>query len=299
MSRWFRHYAGMMRDEKLVGAAVRAKQPVERVLWVWGALLESAAEINDGGIFEFDCGEAAYFLHCDEGDLVNILSALESMGRIVDGVIVRWSDRQFESDNSSERVRKHRKKNVDNDLERRTSDDNDDGNATEVTRNIDETFRNAPVTPPETETETETERSKKEGEALSRLAPETIEAMEAWNSLASEANLASITKFSATRRKKLVARLADCGGMPGWMAALAKIRGSPFCLGDNPRKWKADFDFLLQEQSFIRLMEGRYDGMGTNGRLAKGGSIASAFEQIDDALGFRMLGEHHSVAETG
>lgn len=35
MSRWFRHYAGMMRDDKLVGAAIRAKQPVERVVWVW------------------------------------------------------------------------------------------------------------------------------------------------------------------------------------------------------------------------------------------------------------------------
>ena len=43
MSRWFRHYAGMMRDDKLVRAAIKSKQSIERVLWIWGAVLESAA----------------------------------------------------------------------------------------------------------------------------------------------------------------------------------------------------------------------------------------------------------------
>ena len=50
MSRWFRHYAGMMRDDKLVRIAIKTKQPIERVLWIWGAILESAAEIDDNGV---------------------------------------------------------------------------------------------------------------------------------------------------------------------------------------------------------------------------------------------------------
>lgn len=108
MSRWFRHYAGMMRDEKLVSAAIRSKQPVERVVWVWGALLESASEVNDGGRFDFDAGEAAYFLRVGEDDIQNILSALVSLGRISDCAVVRWSDRQFESDQSKDRQKRYR-----------------------------------------------------------------------------------------------------------------------------------------------------------------------------------------------
>jgi hypothetical protein len=108
MSRWFRHYAGMMRDEKLVSAAIRSKQPVERVVWVWGALLESASEVNDGGRFDFDAGEAAYFLRVGEDDIQNILSSLVSLGRISDCSVVRWSDRQFESDQSKDRQKRYR-----------------------------------------------------------------------------------------------------------------------------------------------------------------------------------------------
>ena len=111
-----------------------------------------------------------------------------------------------------------------------------------------------------------------------------VEALEAYNGLAAELSLPTITKFSANRRSKLAARLRDCGGIAGWKAALAKIRGSPFCLGDNDRGWKADFDFLLQEQSFIRLMEGRYDDRGTGNRRAQPKSSRSQNFAVLDAL---------------
>lgn len=35
---------------------------------------------------------------------------------------------------------------------------------------------------------------------------------------------------------------------------------SSFLTGDNDRGWKADFDWLLQEEKFIRVLEGKYDG---------------------------------------
>lgn len=110
MSRWFRHYAGMMRDEKLVRVAVKAKQPIERVVWVWGAILESAAEINDNGRYELDPAEAAYFLRCDEHDLVSIVDGLVSLGRLAEGMVARWADRQFNSDSAKERQRRYRER---------------------------------------------------------------------------------------------------------------------------------------------------------------------------------------------
>lgn len=110
MSRWFRHYAGMMRDEKLVRVALRAKQSIERVTWIWGAILESAAEVNDGGRFDVEAGEVAYFLRADEADILSVWAGLEAMGRIREGAVVKWGDRQFQSDTSAERQRRHRAK---------------------------------------------------------------------------------------------------------------------------------------------------------------------------------------------
>lgn len=110
MSRWFRHYAGMMRDEKLVRVALQSKQPVERVMWVWGAILESAAEINDGGRFDFDPAEAAYFLRSDEGDIRAIIDGLAAMQRVAADRVVHWGDRQFESDRSAPRQAAYRER---------------------------------------------------------------------------------------------------------------------------------------------------------------------------------------------
>jgi hypothetical protein len=139
MSRWFRHYAGMMRDDKLVRAAMKSKQTVERVLWVWGAVLESAAEVNDCGRFDFDAGEAAYFLRCDESDIGDILAALCAVGRVLDGVVVKWSDRQFDSDKSRDRQKRYRDR-------LKSSGDGD--------RDVTQPSRDGQVTLQETETDT-------------------------------------------------------------------------------------------------------------------------------------------------
>lgn len=91
MSRWFRHYAGMMRDEKLVSVAVKSKQPVDRAFWVWGAILESAAEIDGNGEFEVDAGEMAYHLHVGVEDIEVILDELHAENMIHGDVVVQWS----------------------------------------------------------------------------------------------------------------------------------------------------------------------------------------------------------------
>lgn len=146
MSRWFRHYAGMMRDEKLVRAAVRANQPVERVVWVWGAILESAAEINDNGRYDLEPAEAAYFLRCTGDDISAIVAALEALARLHQGTVARWNDRQYISDSSAERVKRHRdKKRTATDIPQRGNGPSDSGNA-EVTE--PDRYTNENETPP-------------------------------------------------------------------------------------------------------------------------------------------------------
>lgn len=84
-------------------------------------------------------------------------------------------------------------------------------------------------------------------------------AVQLYNDLANEFDLPKVMKFSKTRKSKLKARLKDCGGIDGWITALEKIRQSNFLTGDNKQGWKADFDFILQEKSFNKIMEGSYD----------------------------------------
>ena len=84
-------------------------------------------------------------------------------------------------------------------------------------------------------------------------------ASDAWNELAAEAGLPAMQVLTKPRRTKLRARLTECGGLDGWAYALGKVRDSPFLRGQNKTGWKADFDFLLQQKSFTKLMEGAYD----------------------------------------
>jgi DNA-binding MarR family transcriptional regulator len=99
-------------------------------------------------------------------------------------------------------------------------------------------------------------------------------AVKAWNDLADDLSLPRVQRMSETRRRRLAQRLRECGGLDGWAAALAKIRGSPFCRGEIG-KWRADFDFVLQESSFIKLMEGKYDDRSP-GRHEAAGRAASS-----------------------
>jgi hypothetical protein len=104
MSRWFRHYAGMMRDDKLVRVAIRSKQTIERVVWVYGAILESAAEIDDGDMI-LDAAEIAYFLRADEADVAAVVANWSRSGLRHCWVV--WSSGtatvSFKSDRSAER----------------------------------------------------------------------------------------------------------------------------------------------------------------------------------------------------
>jgi len=142
VSRWFRHYAGMMRDDKLVRAALKSKQSIERVVWVWGAVLESAAELDTDGRYEVDSAEIAHFLRCKPAAIEAVLAALQELGRIDGEAVTAWGRRQFKSDRSNDRVTAHR--------QRVKQGGNVTGN---VTPAIPERDGNSP----ETETETETE----------------------------------------------------------------------------------------------------------------------------------------------
>lgn len=121
---------------------------------------------------------------------------------------------------------------------------------------------------------TQSERSANQEPRTNNQEPELREeecvdlnhAVELFNELAGKIGIAKVQKLSATRKKHLKARLHDCGGLDGWKAALGKLEAIPAMRGQNNRGWKADFDFLTRESSFIKLMEGGYDNWGNGGQ---------------------------------
>lgn len=82
--------------------------------------------------------------------------------------------------------------------------------------------------------------------------------VEAWNELAEDRGLAKVVKVTPNRRKQIQARLREYDP-DDWSKALGAIYKSKFLCGENDRGWKADFDFLLQPKSFVKLVEGSYD----------------------------------------
>lgn len=139
MNRWFRHYTGTMRDPKFVTASVTLGVTVERVTFVWCALLESAADCNDGGRFDTHPGELARFLQCNEAGIEAILVELQRIG-IIDGkTITKWGKRQYEDNSNAVRQRRFRDKKK------------NDAESSALRSVTDDRY----VTPPETETETE------------------------------------------------------------------------------------------------------------------------------------------------
>ncbi|MGX5708248.1 DUF1376 domain-containing protein [Brucella lupini] len=93
------------------------------------------------------------------------------------------------------------------------------------------------------------ERAKKQDEVSG--------ALEAYSALAARCGLPAVRVLNDARKRKL-ASLLKTHGLPVWLEALAKVEASDFCLG-HKGDFRADLDFLLQQQSFTRLLEGRYD----------------------------------------
>jgi hypothetical protein len=114
---------------------------------------------------------------------------------------------------------------------------------------------------------------------------ETVEnAVEIYNSACTETGWPKVQKITDTRRKHLLARLKDCGGLEGWRAAIDRARQSDFLCGRTNSGWTGSFDFLTNQSNFTKLNEGNYDNRNHNTRSARGGISNGRKNGSDAAL---------------
>lgn len=79
-----------------------------------------------------------------------------------------------------------------------------------------------------------------------------------WNAMAATHGLPKVSVLSDDRKAKLRTRL-DEHGRQAFTEAISNVAKSPMCRGENTRGWRANFDFLLQPSSFLKIIEGNYD----------------------------------------
>lgn len=133
MSRWYRAYEGTVTDPKLGEAALIAGVSRSVSIAAWHCLLESAAGRNNCGSFDATPRRVAVILCEPLAHVESLFAAYAELGLIAESSVTSWKRRQYESDSSTERSRKHRN----------------------AKRNANATLQQRDATPPDTETETD------------------------------------------------------------------------------------------------------------------------------------------------
>lgn len=83
-----------------------------------------------------------------------------------------------------------------------------------------------------------------------------------WNATCT--SFPKLHKLSESRKNKMRCRIEDMGGvdkaLPLLQTVFEKVQSSPFLKGDNKRGWKANFDWLLEnDKNWVKVYEGNYD----------------------------------------
>lgn len=271
---WFRFYHDTISNTKLRRLPVAHR-------WTWVVVLTLASQSPARGLLCIEPGvphtpeDIADAAKLPEKDVEKALDAFCTLGMltpIAGGgyAVTGWHKRQYDSDDSTERSRRARDKrqqqrNVDATLQERPRNDAGPLHATPPKRS-----HSVAATPPDTDTDTEADTdTEREGEqppssppaeaTLPLIRPADIMAI--WNAEAAPL-LPGIRAMTLGREKHVMARLH---GHPErdsawWLAYVRRILAAEFCRGQNPRRWKATFDWAIRSEDVVnRVWEGQYD----------------------------------------
>lgn len=87
--------------------------------------------------------------------------------------------------------------------------------------------------------------------------------VEAWNR---KPGMPHVQQITPKRKVAAKARLGEDFFRANWAEAINRIAASPFCIGDNNRGWRADFDWFLKPATVVSVMEGKYSNCNGSSR---------------------------------
>lgn len=89
-------------------------------------------------------------------------------------------------------------------------------------------------------------------------------------------SLPRVMKLSDKRRKAII-KILNKFSKDDILDCFDRIEESDFLIGNNDRGWKADIDFILREDKFINILEGKYGGKKkrstTHDRISESGDL--------------------------
>jgi hypothetical protein len=147
-----------------------------------------------------------------------------------------------------------------------------------------EKSRGVTVTSPTRDAPKDKGERKGEGIAAAAAAPHSVHRSFAlWQEAAAREGWPEVMFLNSVRRWKLAQRLAEAGGLDGWREALAAAANAGFLKGPDGRfhRW-FDLDWLIDEQKFTRLLEGRY-AQRRNPAADGGGGLDAALAELGRA----------------
>jgi hypothetical protein len=237
---WFRVYREIITDPKL--KRVNAGQR-----WLWLCLLALGSD-SEGlirlahcvGYTESELADMAGIAEKEASEAIEWFSRCEMIEVLDNGEIqiTKWKNRQFRSDDSTERVRKHRAKRFSN---------NDE--------TLHDGYRNAP--------ETEQNRDRTETEHIP-----FVKIQEHWNETVSHVKIRSI---SGKRKANVKARVEE-HGLDSVLEAIIKVEASDFLTGRKPNEkgWTCTPDWVFKPTNMPKILEGHYDNRESSGGNGKG-----------------------------
>lgn len=107
---WYRAYDGTVSDPKLAEVALVAGVSRSVAIASWHAILENACSVGNGGEIDITPRRVAVMLSEPIPSIEAVFQAFEEVGLINESAVTNWSKRQYQSDKSTDRVRRHRRK---------------------------------------------------------------------------------------------------------------------------------------------------------------------------------------------
>jgi hypothetical protein len=269
MTSWVRLWHDMPTDPKFRTIARVSRQPLASVVAVYCFMLtDASANASERGRTQANDETIASAFDLDDGAVSAIREAMQ--GRVLDGdKLAGWEKRQpAREDNSAERAKAWRE----------AQKAKEEAERTRTQPNAAER--------PDTDSETDTERRKEVAHVAkaSRVHAPIDEAVTLWNETADRAGFPKAQIVNERRRNAIRSRLAECGGLDGWKAALAKAEASSFCRGAGSSGWVIDLDALTQAKTFTKLMEGSYDDRSQSRPHSVHDQFKRAFERVDSYI---------------
>jgi hypothetical protein len=146
--------------------------------------------------------------------------------------------------------------------------------------------------PPEKEKEIkikEKEKERKEKDEFSTPPPlvKAEQVVDLYNTICTSLNpVQSLTQ----RRIEAVDKLLLTSSMEQIEKLFRQAEATPFLKGDNRRRWKADFDWLINEDSMAKVLEGKYNDDEPESTLGTPGTYV-----LDDFFRAAVEKERHGV----